>query len=299
MLILESVDLKLAEVHTATHSIPDADETCGKMDENAAQDGVPQKQRGQVSATPCRRFSWHLTSAHLSKSHDTIPMTEYAVTTLIQQTLDTDTGVTKMRWLSDTEIIKRKPSLPAATPVVHLPSSIASTFLIALTPGPESFFDVFGVLGIPMIAAFFMSSAALVNQAYIQMYPAKYVNMVMNTAKLDDGDFWMMPQPEPMPKVVSAVILLFFAGCYLGLVLYTVCFRHRALMHEPAPPLQTVIPLKNLESEEISLNATSKHPASVSVCGQLTAIQRCIVDSYITQFSSLDGIYNKYYVSRQ
>lgn len=54
-----------------------------------------------------------------------------------------------------------------------------------------------------------MSAAALVNQAYIQIYPAQYVNMVMNTLTLN----------RPVNMVVSVVILLFFAGDYLLLIL--------------------------------------------------------------------------------
>lgn len=275
------------------------------MAENSSQKDGVQELRDQFDAVPSRSFSWHL---DLGKSHYPGRTSEYSVTNLIQQTLGTPTPTTqtsdetKLRCMSDTAITKRRLSISLHNPellqpasrTIRRPSSVASSVFIALTPAPESFFDVFGVLGIPMIAAFLMSSAALLNQAYIQIYPTKYVNMVMDTADLDDGDFWMMPESQALPMVVSTVILVFFAGCYLGLILYAIFFRHRALGHDA--PHQTVSPSKTMQrSVAKPAPALDPQPASASITDQMRRIQRRIVDTY-AQFSSLDGVYNKYYV---
>lgn len=149
-----------------------------------------------------------------------------------------------------------------------------------------------------MIAAFVMAAAALVNQAYIQIYPAQYVNLVMNTTTLDSGDFWMMPQPEMANAIVAVVILLFFAGCYLELILFAVFFRHRVLAHEThssgsykAAPSKRKVLQRGSQPKPTLVEAPSE-----KVTG-FVAMTKRVHDVYI-QFVSLDGIYNKYYVSR-
>lgn len=219
----------------------------------------------------------------------------HIVTKSISMTLGVDLANANQpnkRWVSDSVLPKMKLKRPSSKLHAHEP---ADTTLVWV-PAHESFFDVFGVLGVPMIAAFVTSAAALVNQAYIQMYPAQYVNLVMNTSTLDSGDFWMMPEPEPVNMVVSVIILLFFAGCYLVLILYAVFFRHRALAHETSMNVshQVLSSIKKLEKNE--LDASSDEPVNSSILGRLRAKTRYIHSIY-AKFSSLDGVYNKYNVS--
>jgi hypothetical protein len=93
----------------------------------------------------------------------------------------------------------------------------------------EGFFDVFGLLGIPMLVFFMSTSLAVFLQACIQVYPTPFANYLMDTATYDSGEFWMFPDPEPVPTVIATALLVMFAGFYLYLAAFMVLFRHHGL----------------------------------------------------------------------
>uniref|UniRef100_K3WCD1 WLGC domain-containing protein n=1 Tax=Globisporangium ultimum (strain ATCC 200006 / CBS 805.95 / DAOM BR144) TaxID=431595 RepID=K3WCD1_GLOUD len=106
----------------------------------------------------------------------------------------------------------------------------------------DGFYDVFGALGIPMILAFLLSAGAIFNQAYIQMYPSEYANMLMNTTNYDDGKFWLLNEIDSSTVAIATALLVFFGCLYLVLVVYMIFFRHLAIETKkrvPRDPKQT------------------------------------------------------------
>ncbi|KAL4094011.1 hypothetical protein PRIC1_011440 [Phytophthora ramorum] len=90
-----------------------------------------------------------------------------------------------------------------------------------------TFYDVFGVLGVPMIIMFMVSAAWTFMTVAIQVHADSIANGVMKTTDFDNGEFWLLPKPDTS-VVVSAVILLTIFGIgYTGLAV-TMIFFYRA-----------------------------------------------------------------------
>lgn len=107
-----------------------------------------------------------------------------------------------------------------------------TTVVMARETG-ESFYDVFGALGVPMVLAFIFSAAAIFNQAYVQMYPSDFANLLMNTTHYDEGEFWLLEKTRPSTVAIATAMLVFFGCCYLVLVTYMLFFRHWAIEKKP------------------------------------------------------------------
>jgi hypothetical protein len=101
-----------------------------------------------------------------------------------------------------------------------------------------TFFEVFGLLGIPMIVVFLLSAVWTFVLAAIQVNPNEMANSIMNTTEFDNGNFWLLPQPETALVVSSVVMLALFGIGYTGLVVAMLfCFRsghHTEAAHEHA-----------------------------------------------------------------
>jgi hypothetical protein len=100
---------------------------------------------------------------------------------------------------------------------------------IALIVAAEvaTFFDVFGVLGVPMIIMFVVSAAWTFFMAAIQVHADTIANAIMNTTEFDNGEFWLLPKPDNGIVVSSVVLLSLFGIGYTGLAV-TMIFFYRA-----------------------------------------------------------------------
>lgn len=107
-----------------------------------------------------------------------------------------------------------------------------STVVMAQERG-ESFRDVFGALGAPMVLAFIFSAIAMFNQAYVQIYPSDFANLLMNTTHYDEGEFWLLEKTKRSTVAIATAMLVFFGCCYLVLVAYMLFFRHWAIEKKP------------------------------------------------------------------
>ncbi|KAG2806360.1 hypothetical protein PC110_g4588 [Phytophthora cactorum] len=90
-----------------------------------------------------------------------------------------------------------------------------------------TFYDVFGVLGVPMIIMFVVSAAWTFMMAAIQIHADSMANAIMNTTEFDNGEFWLLPKPENSIIVSSVVLLTIFGIGYTALAV-TMMFFYRA-----------------------------------------------------------------------
>ncbi|RLN31992.1 hypothetical protein BBJ28_00013754 [Nothophytophthora sp. Chile5] len=85
-----------------------------------------------------------------------------------------------------------------------------------------SFVDVFGAFGVLMATIFVVSALWTFMLACIQLYPTEMANAIMNTSKLDNGDFWVLPQPSAAFVGTSVFLLVLFGLGYFGIVIFMV-----------------------------------------------------------------------------
>ncbi|EGZ09471.1 hypothetical protein PHYSODRAFT_523336 [Phytophthora sojae] len=90
-----------------------------------------------------------------------------------------------------------------------------------------TFYDVFGILGVPMIIMFVVSAAWTFMLAAIQVHADSIANTIMNTTEFDDGEFWLLPKPDTSIVVASVVLLACFGIGYTALAV-TIIFFYRA-----------------------------------------------------------------------
>ncbi|KAG1706737.1 hypothetical protein DVH05_027590 [Phytophthora capsici] len=93
-----------------------------------------------------------------------------------------------------------------------------------------TFHDVFGVLGVPMIIVFLLSAAWTFVLAAIQANADEMANSIMNTTHFDNGEFWLLPKPDPAIIISSVVLLTLFGIGYMALAV-TMLFFYRAKVH--------------------------------------------------------------------
>ncbi|KAK1942863.1 hypothetical protein P3T76_005500 [Phytophthora citrophthora] len=87
-----------------------------------------------------------------------------------------------------------------------------------------TFYDVFGLLGVPMLIVFLLSAAWTFMLAVIQVRSNEMANMIMNTTEFDGGNFWLLPQPDTGLVVSSVVLLSLFGVGYTGLAVMMIFF---------------------------------------------------------------------------
>ncbi|EEY53986.1 uncharacterized protein PITG_07669 [Phytophthora infestans T30-4] len=109
-----------------------------------------------------------------------------------------------------------------------------------------TFYDVFGVLGIPMIITFVVSAAWTFVMAAIQIHADSIANTIMNTTEFDNGEFWLLPKPEKSIVVSSVVLLTIFGIGYTALTV-TMMFFYRV-----------GAPKENLKLDDILENTTAE-----------------------------------------
>ncbi|GMF80715.1 unnamed protein product [Phytophthora fragariaefolia] len=89
-----------------------------------------------------------------------------------------------------------------------------------------TFFDVFGVLGVPMIILFLISAAWTFILAAIQVHADSMANQIMKTTGFDNGEFWLLPKSDP-GIIFAAVILLSLFGIGYTALAVTMLFFYR------------------------------------------------------------------------
>ncbi|GMF25714.1 unnamed protein product [Phytophthora lilii] len=101
-----------------------------------------------------------------------------------------------------------------------------------------TFYDVFEMLGIPMIIVFVVSAIWTFMLATIQIHGHDLANKIMDTTQFHNGEFWLLPQPD-RSIIVSSVVLLTILGVgYAGLAV-TMIFLYRAGKPNGANQLQS------------------------------------------------------------
>ncbi|GLE03084.1 hypothetical protein PINS_up011963 [Pythium insidiosum] len=137
----------------------------------------------------------------------------------------------------------------------------------------DGFWDIFGALGVPMVAFFLCSALALLNQAAIQLMPTRYANALMNTTALDHGDFWLFEDAETGSVVLATCVLVFFAAMYVGLVVFMVCCRHRAIKRKRSAQALVVSPDKPDKAAVTAAGTSRKHRAAPEKYPELSSYQ--------------------------
>ncbi|POM58586.1 Hypothetical protein PHPALM_36748 [Phytophthora palmivora] len=89
----------------------------------------------------------------------------------------------------------------------------------------ESFYEVYGYLGIVMLLAFTLSSLAMIYMAVVQVIPNWTANFLMGTDTLDNGNFLLMTKPSIVIVVTSTLMLSSFACLYISLIVFMLSYN--------------------------------------------------------------------------
>jgi hypothetical protein len=81
-----------------------------------------------------------------------------------------------------------------------------------------TFVQAFGMLGIPMLLVILVSMLWTAWLVCLNVSPNATANYLMNTAALDDGDFWLILDPEPVLLAFTVLCL----GCVIAMYGYVV-----------------------------------------------------------------------------
>ncbi|TMW64501.1 hypothetical protein Poli38472_011381 [Pythium oligandrum] len=142
----------------------------------------------------------------------------------------------------------------------------------------DGFFDIFGIWGVAMVMSFVSAAIALLNQAYIQVFPSAYVNWLMDKKQYDSGDFWLTPDPDPLQKIVSPIVLIAFAMCYIVLTAMMTVFRQRLVQRINTASTRRMnararnIPYKK-GAPHMSSTSSSSEPLSAAPLPELSPTQ--------------------------
>ncbi|KAL4128446.1 hypothetical protein PRIC2_007432 [Phytophthora ramorum] len=182
----------------------------------------------------------------------------------------------------------------------------------------ESFYEVYGYLGLVMLLAFTLSFFAMVYMTAVQVIPSQSANFLMDTEMLDNGEFLLMSKPPITIVVTSALMLSVFACLYLWLIVFMLSYNNEAtvnnLAQAPNPTslnyrlMHKLLPL--FKRVQAQINGTqSNSPARVK--SRLSSfenfknlgikIQRTssfgsnTASKLIFDFTSMEGTYHRYY----
>ncbi|KAK1932340.1 Adrenodoxin-like protein 1 [Phytophthora citrophthora] len=182
----------------------------------------------------------------------------------------------------------------------------------------ESFYEVYGYLGLVMLVAFTLSCLAMVYMTVVQIIPNWTANFLMNTETLDNGEFLLMSKPSLTIVVTSALMLSMFACLYLWLIIFMLSYNSEAtvntLAQSPDPnslsyrltqkflPLMKRVQAQTGGDRRTSITNVSPRTRSFETLKNLSAkIQRTSTFSsnsaskLIQDFTSMEGTYHRYY----
>ncbi|EEY56380.1 uncharacterized protein PITG_09901 [Phytophthora infestans T30-4] len=89
----------------------------------------------------------------------------------------------------------------------------------------ESFYEVYGYLGLVMLLAFTLSLLAMLYMTVVQVIPNWTANFLMGTDTLDNGEFLLMSKPSLTIVVTSTLMLSVFACLYLWLIVFMLSYN--------------------------------------------------------------------------
>jgi hypothetical protein len=179
-----------------------------------------------------------------------------------------------------------------------------------------SFHDVFGILGVPMMSAFALSSMAMLFTAIIQVYPDEIGNLVLGTQSLDNGDFLMFSQASVWMVAASTTMLMLFVIGYFALIVCMFSFRYPSLLKLISRPPRTASLAHKLTVRLIARTriirwlprATAIQPLeapklSVKVKAmalkRVSSVRQRVASQVLFEFTSTEGQYHEYHVSDQ
>ncbi|EGZ05572.1 hypothetical protein PHYSODRAFT_435072, partial [Phytophthora sojae] len=82
-----------------------------------------------------------------------------------------------------------------------------------------SFTQTFGLLGLPLVRMISVSVAWTAWLVILTVAPNQTANFLMGTTELDDGNFWLIIDPEPIFMVVSTLCLGVLLVSYANVLL--------------------------------------------------------------------------------
>lgn len=118
-----------------------------------------------------------------------------------------------------------------------------------------TFYDVFGVLGVPMLILFGVSAGWTFMLAAIQVHADTMANTIMKTTEFDNGEFWLLPKADTGIIIAAVVLLTLFGIGYTALAVTMVFFYHAGAPKEAdLAQSQTVSPVaKKSRSSSIQI----------------------------------------------
>ncbi|KAJ8535193.1 hypothetical protein ON010_g13545 [Phytophthora cinnamomi] len=90
-----------------------------------------------------------------------------------------------------------------------------------------SFWDAFGAFGLLLVAVVLISIAWTTWLTVLTLAPNETANYLMNTGKFDNGQFWLIVDPEYSLKVLGVVALVVVDACYIFILLKLISWRDR------------------------------------------------------------------------
>ncbi|KAG1696403.1 hypothetical protein DVH05_018534 [Phytophthora capsici] len=206
---------------------------------------------------------------------------------------------------------------PLSSPERKLSLQLSKTLRVVYFK--ESFYEVYGYLGLVMLMAFTLSFLTMAYLSVVQVIPNWTANFLMNTETLDNGEFLLMSKPSLTIVVTSTLMLSVLACLYLWLIVFMLSYNSETtvntLAQDPDPNslsyrlTQTFLPLmKRVQAQtggdrRASITNISARIRSFESFKSLSAkIQRTSTFSsnsaskLIQDFTSMEGIYHRYYV---
>ncbi|KAG3133395.1 hypothetical protein PI124_g19726 [Phytophthora idaei] len=152
----------------------------------------------------------------------------------------------------------------------------------------ESFYEVYGYLGLVMLFAFTLSLLAMVYMTVVQVFPNWTANFLMGTDTLDNGEFLLMSKPSLTIVVTSTVMLSVFACLYLWLIVFMLSYNTQT----GGVPRQRTASIGNASSRVRSLENLKSFSAKIQ---RTSSFGSHAASKLIFDFTSMEGTYHRYY----
>ncbi|GMF25823.1 unnamed protein product [Phytophthora lilii] len=106
---------------------------------------------------------------------------------------------------------------------------------------PDGFFEAFGYIGIMLFLAAGVSVCWTLWLIVLTIAPNDTANYLMDTAEFDDGQFWLIIDPEPDIMSVNAIALAALAISYVHVMLKMTVLRNSSCRITPLGPRENEV----------------------------------------------------------